>query len=444
MSAAIEFRKAFSKAELQDAYNSAVRYRSAVGVDRVNTLIFEKDLDGNIDIIRRKVLMGTYRFSQYREKLLPRGNQKIPRVISIPTLRDKLTLKALTKVLSVVYSSRNPFVHKIIEDIASIYLSGIYDTVMRFDVKDFYPSIKHDCLFEELKKKIKKREIISLMQDALRQSTVPKPQGRNKDYVTVGVAQGLSISNILADIYMLPIDKKHKKATAYKYFRYVDDILILCEMSEAEEIKREIIEDCYDRGLRLHDEKSESVKATLGKISDEFTYLGYVFGPSCISVRKPSLEYLRESIIKIFTNYKYFDSKNELLLKWALDLRVTGCLFNNTRYGWLFFFSQINDMALLHSLDKFVEKMCIRFNVDVTTIRVKRFVRAYHEIRKNMNNTSYIPNFDAFSTSGKRKILSDVFSLKTRLMSKEDIDYQFKRRIHKTVRDLEKDLARNS
>ena len=153
---------------------------------------------------------------------------------------------------------------------------------------------------------------------------------------------------------------------------------------------------------------------------------------------------MRESIIKLFTNYKYSESKDLTLLKWTVDLRITGCIFNGTKYGWLFFFSQINDLQLLKSLDQFIHKLLIRFQINPSDISFKKFIRAFHEITKNLTTTSYLPNFDKYNISEKRSILSDIFRLKTRLMRSYEIEYQFNRRLYKTVKDLEKDLARAS
>ena len=95
MSASGFYRKFFTKKHLRELYFSSVRFRAAVGIDKINRRAFENNIDENIDIIYRKVRNGTYKFTPYREKLISRGSKKLPRIVSIPTIRDKLTLKAL-------------------------------------------------------------------------------------------------------------------------------------------------------------------------------------------------------------------------------------------------------------------------------------------------------------------------------------------------------------
>lgn len=442
MSASSTFKHIFTKKYLEELYFSSVRYRAAVGIDRINMKVFERQLKDNTDIIYRKARNGTYIFSQYREKLLSRGASKYPRVISIPTIRDKLTLKALFEVMDIVYESETPFLHKIIKEVSLAVSEELYDGVLRLDVRDFYPSIHHDILLNQIKKRVRKKEILHLLKDSISQATVAKPSGGKRSYQTKGVPQGLSISNVLANIYMTPIDYKYSNKSSYKYFRYVDDILILCDCNATSALRDEITDDCNKLGLNLHSDDPE--KTVSCNLSEGFSYLGYVFKNSHISVRKESADNLRESIINIFTNYKYSKNHDMKLLEWAINMRITGCIFNDTKYGWLFFFSQINDEGLLHSLDHFVKKQLLRFGIDSNKIHIKKFVKAFYEITRNIKNSKYIPNFDLLSTKDKRKILRNVFGLKTKRMTKVDIEYQFNKRIYRIIKDLEKDLARIS
>ncbi len=442
MSASIFSKRVFTKEKLKDLYYSSVRFKTAVGIDKINKKKFENNLEENINVIYYKVRNGSYKFSRYREKLILRGRNKFPRVVSIPTIRDKLTLKALYEILSKVYENETPFVHRIIKDVSTSLNENEYNGVIRLDVKNFYPSINHDILFNQIRKKIRNKDIIKLINCAITQSTVDKSIKNKNEQNSIGVHQGLSISNILANIYFLPIDKKYSKKDSLKYFRYVDDILILCNFNNIVNIKEEFIEDCKELELELHSDDTEKFESCL--ISNGFTYLGYVFNSAVITVRKKSIDHMRETIIKLFTNYKYSDNHDINKLKWVIDLRITGCIFNETKYGWLFFFSQINDFQLLNSLDHFIKKQMIRFGIDSSKIKFKRFIRTFHEITKNLSNTSYIPNFDKILISDKRIILRDIFGLKTKNMKSDEIEYHFNRNIYKTVKDLEKDLARAS
>ena len=306
MSASSEFRKIFSKRNLFELYFTSVRYKGAVGIDRINTESFENNLEENIDIIYRKSRSGNYRFTKYREKLISRGHNKFPRIISLPTMRDKLTLKALFELLAKIYSPSFPILHKIINEISILYKSLKYNSFVRLDIKDFYPSINHALLIKEINKKIRKKGIIHLLRNAISQPTVESSDNKNSVKSNIGVPQGLSVSNILANIYMSPIDLKYNNCDpSYKYFRYVDDILILCNERNKSGIINQITKDINDIGLILHNESEDSSKMSSGNISDGISYLGYTFHDNIISVRKKSLIHLRESIIKLFTKCSF-------------------------------------------------------------------------------------------------------------------------------------------
>lgn len=445
MSASVLFKRVFTKKNLLDIYYSSIRHKTGVGIDGINKRTFERNLQENKNIIYRKSKADSYKFSPYRERLILRGRNREPRLLSIPTIRDKLLLKALYDILHQVYENETPFVNEVIRSISESINENEYDSVMRLDVENFYPSIKHDLLLRLLRKKIRKKEILSLISNAIKTPTVEKSKGRKNSLNNQGVPQGLPISNILANIYFQPIDKKYSNKDLMKYFRYVDDILILCRFPDIKNIYEQIHDDCEELGLNLHTDDDNSEKFRSCLIANGFAYLGYVFNNKEITVRKKSIEHLRESIIKIFTKYKYSQKHNINRLKWAIDLRITGCIFKDTKYGWLFFFSQINDFKLLNSLDHFVKKQSRRYGIDPSAVTFKRFVRAFHEITKNLRNTNYIPNFDTLSISEKRIKLRDILGVENEYMKPDnEIEYLFSRKIYIAVKELEKDLAKGS
>ncbi|MDR3578089.1 MAG: reverse transcriptase domain-containing protein [Anaerolineaceae bacterium] len=443
MSASSEFKSVFQIETLKDIYFSFVKYNSAIGIDKINSKIFERNLDQNISIIRKKALIGIYTFSQYREKLISRGAKRLPRVISIPTIRDKLTLKALFRILASVYGEESPFLHKVVNEVNYSIHQKHFDGVIRLDVKDFYPSIKHDLLLTQISKKIKKKEIIHLISDSISQQTVCSGTGRKKIINSIGIPQGLPISNILANVYLLPIDRKYKKRTSLMYFRYVDDFLVFCKKEKIEQIKNEITRDCQAIGLQLHGD-DEPDKIHTGLVKSGFSYLGYVFKDSMVTVREKSVEKLRESIIGLFTSYKYSEKIDTSYLFWTLNLRITGCQFNETKYGWLFYFSQINDIQLLASLDHFVYKQLKDFSLGSNKAQAKKFIRSYYEITKNLNNSNYIPNYDQITLIEKKQILQTVFKIDVDKLQDSQIDYRFKHNIFRSVKVIERDLSKHS
>jgi len=96
------FKKRFSKSSLRDIYFKYVHYTSSTGID--GTIANDKyDYESEIELINKKVTSGKYKFSKYKEKLISKGAGKEPRVISIPTVRDRIVIKALHLFLQDVY-----------------------------------------------------------------------------------------------------------------------------------------------------------------------------------------------------------------------------------------------------------------------------------------------------------------------------------------------------
>ncbi|WP_252365660.1 reverse transcriptase domain-containing protein, partial [Acinetobacter pittii] len=67
-----------------------------------------------------------------------------------------------------------------------------------------------------------------------------------------GVPQGLSISNTLAHIYLIDIDKHFISQKHLSYFRFVDDILIFCNEQNITEIKKDLQNLFHKKRLNIH------------------------------------------------------------------------------------------------------------------------------------------------------------------------------------------------
>lgn len=76
---------------------------------------------------------------------------------------------------------------------------------------------------------------------------------KEKGERTIGVPEGLSISNTLANIYMQDIDRKYRGFDYISYYRYVDDILILVNEDKIDDVKKNIIDDIEELGLELNE-----------------------------------------------------------------------------------------------------------------------------------------------------------------------------------------------
>jgi len=433
-----QFNREFEKQNLRKIFTEHIVYSGATGIDSMNQYVFRKQLHEQTEIISRKMIGGTYLFSKYKLKLISKGRSKAPREISIPTVRDRIALRALCNFLQERFAASVKFTlpQTVIKDVKHHVQSGIFDAYIKLDVSNFYPSINHRVLRSQLRKRIREQYILDEIFSAVTSPSVLTSRHNDKPSA-IGVPQGLAISNILAAIYLQNIDKFLFGLPEVKCYRYVDDILVLCSHADATALSKEIIKKFKGIGLQIHCPIAVPEKSKIDNLYNSFDYLGYKFTDEVVSARSGSVEKLKESLAGIFTSYKHSENKSEKILVWRLNLRITGCVFENKSKGWLFFFSEINDEALLHRLDHYVQRLCKRFNVG---IKPKKFVRAFKEICHRKYETNYVPNFDNYPLEKMKLVLIQYFNFNLKNITDIEVKYHFHKKIGSQVKDLEVDI----
>jgi retron-type reverse transcriptase len=438
MSATDNFRASFEISALSETYSDSVALSPATGIDNLTHRNFWPLLNAQLQIISRKALSGKFTFTKYKLKLISKGRAKAPREISIPTIRDRIALKALCNFLFSTYSDELDFelpqimVRRAKCSIESRRFSGF----IKLDIENFYPSVNHEILSKKLRRKTRSKLILDFIKRAISTPTVAEPS-ETGILASTGVPQGLSISNALAAIYLSGIDRKYKNKGNFDYYRYVDDVFIVCDFKDIPKITRKIINDFEKLGLKVHPPKETGSKSVFGNIHEPFDYLGYHFHNNRVTARAGSIKKLKDSLVSIFSAYKYSKNKSLNFLQWRLNLRITGCVFKNKGKGWLFFFSEINDEALLHNLDRHVQNLRTRFNLPVNA---KKFVRTFFELKHHRYTNNYIPNFDTFTLPQMTHVLSEYFGKNTTGLLPEQVKYEFDKRINKQAKELLVDI----
>lgn len=425
-----------------------------VGRDGQSASAIENDWGSVASVLQRKMRDGSYEFTSYREILLSKGAKSYPRVVSVPTARDRIALKTIAGILAQLFpNSKTPMAQIRVGEVIDALKSKKFESFVRIDVRNFYPSIPHRAIFSQVRLRVRKKQFIDLLHRAISTPTVSMKAGRPNYSNLVGVPQGLSISNSLAEIAMSDIDLSFGAHKSAKYFRYVDDILVLCAHSEMQEIFETIRQKCMDLGLQVHEIQAGS-KSQIGNLSSGFEYLGYCFTPAGVSVREVSVRKLEATIVHLFTAYKYqmksssaagWADKAQESLKRRLDLVIAGCVFENIPRGWLHYFSQLDDVSLLSRLDAYVNAMVDRFGLP-SSFKPKSFVRAYwHILRPNSSTRRYIPDFGKFNDVDRRAFLSALFPHQNfSSIGQPELDKRFNAEVRRLVSNLEKDISETS
>lgn len=453
MSASKHFTKRFRAKNLRQLFTDKIRNTSAVGIDRMRPSKLHTTLNQELSVITRKVANGTYKFTAYKQKLISKGAGHTPRILSIPTARDRIVLRALCQALQDVFPDATPSIPQIkIDALKEALDSGKFQEFVRLDLRNFYGSISHTVLHRSLTKRIRKKAFLHLIQSAIKTATIPDGSASaTAPLNSLGVPQGLAISNQLAEISIKEIDDAIAARGDIAYFRYVDDILILCSSGQAKAVAQDAINHLTAREFQPHEVSAPNSKSRIGSLSEPFTFLGYQVHNTKLSVRRESIHKLESALAAIFTNFRHKMEHARTpaqrdaaiqICQWRLNLKITGCVFEGARRGWVFYFSQINDTACLRALQKTVMTLIQRFSV-TGLIRPKSFLKTFYESRrKEKSSHTYIPNFDAMDVSEKREVLT-IFLGKAKVapLSDKRVEQLFSMRIRHAVKELEADLG---
>lgn len=420
---------------LKEIYITHVARSKAVGKDGVRPRAFLQNLDAECELIASKVNDGSYTFTNYREKLIARGATRAPRQISIPTIRDRLALRGALQYLKLHFPLAQPRPpHLYIKEIkAHLDIARDHSSFLRMDICDFYPSLSHDRLQEVLQRSDIPETIVNLIIKAITTKTGPSDQPRP----VKGVPQGLSISNALAAIYMADFDLLGKNDIFYR--RYVDDILVIDRSENVNSTYAKLWKALTEIGLTSHP-MGTSGKTETKLLAEGVQYLGYEIFPNQISIRPNSLAKMFSNLAKVLTCFKY--KKEHARHIFRLNLKITGCVINNTRRGWLMFFSQTDNVSQISHLDSWLKQQLLIYKIDGGAI--KNFKKSYYEIKYNMLSTEYIPNFDKFSLEQKQEVVSILSSRTLEQVATMDVlmvESEFNRLVGREVSELERDLV---
>jgi RNA-directed DNA polymerase len=453
MSASKHFAKRFRAKNLRQIYVEKIRETQTTGIDRVRPVSLHKTLNQEISVIIRKIADGSYKFTAYKQKLISKGADQPPRILSIPTARDRIVLRALLQTLQDVFPDATPSIPQTkIEALKTALNSSKFQEFVRLDLRNFYGSIAHTELHKAIKKRIRKKVFLDLVKKAVETPTIPNgfPSAKASQKVE-GVPQGLSVSNQLAEITIKQIDEIFTNRTDIAYFRYVDDILILAANGEAKVVADEAMKQLEAKQFKPHDPSILNSKSRFGKLSETFSFLGYQVHNSSLSVRQESIHKLEFALAAILTNYRYRMTQARTpaqrdaamrLCEWRLNLKITGCIFEGARRGWVFYFSQINDTSCLRALQNTVVTLLERFGA-TGAIQPKSFLKTFYESRrKEKTSHKYIPNFDSMVVSKMREILALFIGNSVAFkLSDKRVEQLFKMRIRHAVKELEADLT---
>lgn len=410
-----EYDSHFTYSALALRYTESIRARGGRGIDHIGTDVFDRQQEEQLTIASRKCHSGTYLFAPYLERLVPRGPARTPRVISVPILRDRVVLAQLKAFLDgpcagcVERRLPNEFIRQLMTFSATEDLGRL--GVVRADIQSFFDTIDQTVLLERLRTGVQSRRAINLVKRALQTPTSDafvRRSVRNRHRNRTGVPQGLAISRLLASLYLTDFDAA-MRGSALLYLRYVDDIVVLAPLDALDRVSQLLANQLSILGLELNCAKSYKGPAT-----EPFEYLSYAMRLPGSSVREVNVEKFLRAVVAKFAAYRHFTQtkKHPTWMSPAqrrrafieeLNDKITGAVSETRRYGWLAYFLEIDDFALLHRADNIIRGFFSRLpefeSEDLQ--KLKRLSRAYYEMKYSPSR-GYIRNFNKIVTTSDR------------------------------------------
>lgn len=437
-SSAEAFAHHFSERNLQDVIDLHLREGVARGVDGTSYENFLASRDREVKLIRQRAMSGTYKLSPYRQKLLLKNSSSPPRQVSIPTLRDRVALRALNNFLTSMFPDCRPqHAHPVISAvIKSIDLMRDDDCFIKLDIQSFYDAVSHDLLMRNLRAKIRSPHPLTLISLALKTPTgTTVAENASND---LGIPQGLSISNMLSSIYLKSIDNQYEQELGIKYHRYVDDILCIVPKSEADLTAAEIIRKLKSK-KKLICHPLGTGKSLIVEPGSSVSYLGYAISREKISVRTATEKKLMSSIMEIVHGANPTEWRRAM---WRVNLRITGCKISGANVGWIFYFSQINDLNLLAKMDAQINSAVTSRLGEQAALETKRLLKAYHQAKFNHQESTYYPDFGTYTREEMERHLELLAPNRYRNLAKKtdaQITKIFSSSVWREVKRMERD-----
>ncbi|MBN2683741.1 MAG: group II intron reverse transcriptase/maturase [Pontiellaceae bacterium] len=265
------------------------------GTDGVTIAQFEKNLENELDLLVRELEDGSYRCKPLRRLQIPKPDGG-KRDISIVTVRDRIAQIACLNLLEPLFEptfSRFSFAfrprrsaHQALAVARSRIATG-HTWVVIADIRKCFDSIDHDLLLNLLAHRVADSDILRLVQHWL-EIEVLDFEGLLP--TIVGVPQGESLSPLLANIYLDPLDK-HLERLGITFVRYADDILLLTNSQEEAQNALEMMKAFLLESLRL---ELKPAKTNFVPLHVGFDFLGFTFDAEKILIKQHRVEDIKQ------------------------------------------------------------------------------------------------------------------------------------------------------
>lgn len=239
----------------------------------------DKNREENILNLREALLSQTFRTSKYDVFTIREPKER--EIYRLPYYPDRIVHQAVMNILEPIWVSiftedtysciKNKGIHAAAKKVKQALQDDPEGTkyCLKIDVRKFYPSINHDVLKGIVRRKIKDKKLLWLLDEIIDSAE--------------GVPIGNYLSQYFANLYLAYFDHwlKETKRVRY-YFRYADDIVILTsDKPQLHSLLSDIRE--YFGDLKLEVKNNWQIFPVASRGID---FVGYVFFHTHTRMRK--------------------------------------------------------------------------------------------------------------------------------------------------------------
>jgi RNA-directed DNA polymerase len=270
---------------LQAAYKLSKENNGALGVDGVTFESVESAGRAEfLEQLREELVSGTYLPQRVRRVGIPKTGGKL-RMLSIPTIRDRVVQGALKLILEPIFEADfqpgsfgcrpKKSAHDAVGRVRQGILQG-KTHVIDLDLRSYFDNVRHHLFLEKIAVRVDDDAIMGLLKRILKSSG------------SRGVPQGGVISPLLSNIYLNEVDRMFQRAqevtcyegwTAIEYCRWADDIVVLVDAHPRhawlfDAVQKRLREEFDKLQVEVNEEKSRVVDLERGEC---FGFLGFDF-----------------------------------------------------------------------------------------------------------------------------------------------------------------------
>lgn len=337
------------------------------------------------------LMNGNFHTSAYKNKIIHEPKERL--LYILPYFPDRVVHHAIMQVMeeqwikimiSTTYACiRGRGIGKLYTDLKKALRNDSEGTkyCLKMDIHHFYPSINHKKLEKIIRKKLKDPLFLELLDEIIESAD--------------GVPIGNYLSQFFANLYLTYFDHWIKETLHVKYyFRYCDDMVILCNSKEELAELRVKIQDYLRNELDLELKKNWQIFPVEDRGID---YCGFVFKYNHILIRSS----IKRRIMGTVKRYM-----NHTISQETFDMKMTAY------YGWM---KRTNSKNLAYTIEKVTGKV---YNVWYGRyIRVSRlfdinaiiYIKSiterskYYEVNFIMDNHAY------FTRTNNKKLIKLMY-----------------------------------